>query len=142
MTLRLYIQDVDPEVTDKDLLAVYMLYPRKGPGKKDGLAVLKKTVKTRADHANCLMAVQAFAASVAGQEAKYVRHFDRWARSWTDWLEVVQLMNRAQEDSLSSPLRVKATPPHPLETIRSYQGEPKEVVAEWVKGLGKKESGE
>jgi hypothetical protein len=35
-------------------------------------------------------------------------------------------------------LAVKATTLHPLETIRSYQGEPKEVVAEWVKGLNRK----
>jgi hypothetical protein len=74
------------EVEDEEFLAVYAIFPRK-VGKTDGIKILKATVTTRADFDLCIVAVKKYAAAVRGQDAKYVRHFDRWARTWRDWVE-------------------------------------------------------
>lgn len=72
-------------MSDADLARVYALYPRK-VGKTEGLKVLKATVKTMEDLEECLIAVRAFCREMAGQDPKFIRHFDRWARSWRDWV--------------------------------------------------------
>jgi hypothetical protein len=72
-------------VREAELLSVYALYPRK-VGKTDGLKVLRRTVKTAQDLEDCLRAVSNFAREMKGQESRFIRHFDRWARSWRDWL--------------------------------------------------------
>ncbi len=87
MTLLLEVQE-SREVTEADLLSVYALFPRKGPGKQDGLKVLAKTVKTHADLVACRQAVENFVKTHVGKEKAFIRHFDRWARSWKDWLEL------------------------------------------------------
>lgn len=122
VTLSLEIQDPFPLVTEADLLSVYDLYPRRGPGKQDGLRVLRKTVKTRADLDDCLRAVRAFVAAHQGQEKRFIRHFDRWARSWRDWLEVEDAPMCAserdfQQGRFGMALRVKATPPQAIDPI-------------------------
>lgn len=136
MTLRLEIQDPEPEVTEKDLLSVYALFPRKGPGKQDGLKALRRTVKTRADLEDCLRAIGVFTKEHAGKAKEYIRHFDRWARSWRDWLD---LAPRSESSEIGkglsewTPLRVKYTPPQPVEPLT-----PEEVrafAAEQLKNL-------
>lgn len=117
MTLSLEIQDPSPLVTDADLLSVYALYPRRGPGKQDGLKALRKTVKTRADLDDCLRAVRAFVAAHQGKAKEYIRHFDRWARSWRDWLEMESAETAAWYEKPLPALRVKATPPQAIDPI-------------------------
>jgi hypothetical protein len=70
---------------EADLLQVYALYPRK-VDKSDGMKALARTVKTAEDLEDCLRAVQNFSKAMKGTEAKFIRHFGRWARSWRDWL--------------------------------------------------------
>lgn len=72
-------------MSEVELLRVYALYPRK-VGKSDGLKVLRSTVTTVEDLEECLIAVKAFCREMAGQDPKFIRHFDRWARSWRDWV--------------------------------------------------------
>lgn len=118
MTLSLEIQKPPPSVTEADLLSVYHLYPRRGPGKQDGLKVLRKTVKTRADLNDCLMAVRAFVAAHQGKAKEYIRHFDRWARSWRDWLEVDAAPTAGPVTEWpTAKLRVKATPAQAIDPI-------------------------
>lgn len=76
-------------VSEEDLLAVYAEYPRH-IGKSDGLKALRKTVRTAAELAECFRAVRNFARAVEGREMQYIRHFDRWARTWRDWLDCTE----------------------------------------------------
>jgi len=123
MTLRLEIQEPAPEVTEKDLLSVYALFPRKGPGKQDGLKALRKTVKTRTDLEDCLRAVGVFAKEHAGKAKEYIRHFDRWARSWRDWLDLTDASGlrhgavHVEATVVRAVLSVKYTPPQPVEPL-------------------------
>jgi hypothetical protein len=75
------------EVSAEELLEVYMSYPRR-IGRTKGLEVLKRTVRTRKDLELCKKALAHFAAAHRGQEMRFIRHFDRWARTWRDWLDV------------------------------------------------------
>jgi hypothetical protein len=72
-------------VREADLLSIYALYPRK-VDKSDGMKVLRLTVKTLDDLELCRRAVTNFAQAMKGQEARFIRHFGRWAKSWRDWI--------------------------------------------------------
>lgn len=77
-----------PTVLER-LPEIYAEYPRK-VGKTDGMRVLAKSVITDDDFDACMRAVRNFAREHAGQEAKFIRHFDRWARTWRDWVDGVK----------------------------------------------------
>jgi DNA-binding transcriptional regulator YhcF (GntR family) len=65
---------------------LYELYPRK-EGKTDGFAVYQRVIKTDEDRARLRAAIENYARAKAGTEAQYLRHFDRFMRSWMDWLD-------------------------------------------------------
>lgn len=74
------------EVFDADLEAVYGLYPRK-EGRKRGMALLRRAATSRARLGEVAQAVRNYAASVAGKERDFIKHFDTFMGCWEDYVD-------------------------------------------------------
>lgn len=84
---KLELRELEPaEVFDKDLEAVYQLYPRK-EGKKRGMALLRRAATSRARLGEVAQAVRNYADTVAGKEADYIKHFDTFMGCWEDYVD-------------------------------------------------------
>jgi hypothetical protein len=68
--------------------SLYLLYPRRVK-KKDGLRKLRTLIKTNEDFDSIKKAITNYTeyCSKNVSETKYVLHFDKFLRSWEDWLE-------------------------------------------------------
>lgn len=74
-------------VTDDDLIPIYALYPRKGDRGR-GFKVLHRQKLKPADLPALKLAVENYAASVAGKDAEFIRLWATFAANWRDWVEV------------------------------------------------------
>lgn len=71
-----------------DFEAVYALYPRKGDEKARPLDKLRKSVTTPDEYGLLLRAVRNYAASVRGNDPKYVKTFKTWVNCWRDFVSM------------------------------------------------------
>lgn len=69
-----------------DFEEVYKDYPRK-MGKKDGLKIFKTHITTEEKYDALLIAKKNFIDLHKNKEPKYIRGFDRFMRTWEDFLE-------------------------------------------------------
>ncbi len=71
-----------------DFEKVYMAYPRK-EGKKRGLEICKRVIKTGQDYEKLFGAIRRYCIylKTQGTEPQYVKHFDTFMNSWTDWTD-------------------------------------------------------
>ncbi len=67
-----------------DLEFLYREYPLK-EGKKGGLKVCKRVIKTQQDYENVLYAIRRYTAAKAG--SKFIQHFSTFMNNWEDWLD-------------------------------------------------------
>lgn len=73
-----------------DLQQIYAVYPRKGPGKHEGLKRLKAQIKTLEAFEECLAAARNYAEKIAAEkpEKKYVMQFSTWSNGrWRDYVD-------------------------------------------------------
>jgi len=70
-----------------DLEEIYRPYPRKSEGKSKGLERLAKDIRTTADFEACVAAAKNYAASRAGEDPTYTKHFKTWVGEWRDWID-------------------------------------------------------
>lgn len=75
-------------ISKLDCLPLYESYPRK-IGKKKGLEICEKVVKTEADFQRVRTAISNYRDHCAreGTEPKFIKHFSTFMNSWEDWLE-------------------------------------------------------
>jgi hypothetical protein len=95
----------------EDFQEIYNLYPRK-EGKSDGFVVYQRAIKTDEDRENLKTAIERYAKAKAGTEIQYLRGFDRFMRTWTDWL-----------DPNAGKGGVAAAAPKPLKTVADLDAE-------------------
>lgn len=76
-----------------DFEALYELYPRKR-GKKKGLWLAERSIKTAAQYDRLKSAIQNYALECRGKEIQYVRYFDRFMVDWEDWVEREEVANQ------------------------------------------------
>lgn len=69
-----------------DFERLYALYPRK-EGKTKGLAKCRTQVRSRARYDDLERAIRNYAASVAGKEAEFVKHFSTFMGCWEEYVE-------------------------------------------------------
>jgi hypothetical protein len=66
---------------------IYNAYPRKD-GKKRGLEILKKKIKTQQDFEKLELAVQNYRISTRETEKRFIKQFSTFANCWEDYLEI------------------------------------------------------
>jgi hypothetical protein len=98
-----------PRAPALDFEEAYRLYPRK-EGKKRGLEICGRQIKTAEGLQQLLGAIRKYSAHLRanGTEPKFVKHFDTFMGSWTDWIDPDAGKVRVLE-----PPRPQAKPPEP-----------------------------
>lgn len=74
----------DRRVFDFDI--PYRAYPKK-IGKKKGIDVCKRQIKTEEDFKALCQSVQKYAKYCAGKDPQYIKHFSTFMGEWRDWLD-------------------------------------------------------
>ncbi len=78
---------------------IYGIYPRKA-GKKRGVAIIEKTIKTAEQQENLKKAVENYAEYCKTQatEEKFIKHFSTFMGEWEDWIVMPETVDNNKLD--------------------------------------------
>lgn len=100
-----------------DFEAVYAAYPRK-EGRKKGLQRCKAQITTRSKYDALVKAVANYAASVAGKDPEYVKHFDTFMNCWEDFVQYRPPVRPAQQGDHTVPAAQSRNRPPDVSAMR------------------------
>lgn len=89
-----------------DLDEIYNAYPKKA-GKKKGMAMLAKKIKTQDDYDLIMLAVKNYRLSVRDTELQYIKQFSTFMNCWEDYVE---MEGGHTLESLANIARIDSTP--------------------------------